>query len=527
MIDLDDFSGNYCILSYDHLTDTLWCCSDLWAQQGFYFGASRELVAIGSRASWVANQLCAPVDGYSYLTMLRGASIVPGMTLYYGVHRSTCGLNLKLDLGKCSAVLARTGDIWKPPLDISFEEALEASIDAIARVCLRASCLPHTAVDMTGGNDTRLTAAALSSSKGSEIGKRATFKIAAGEGHPDADIASRIANELGWTLRRHDRAEERQITNDTLDFLREVAVLSDGKRFPFALARTLSNERTHWAEHPHLVGSGSGELFRDHYWYQEMLNAGRTEKVDYEAFKRTLWASADVDFERVSRGAVSRLDHDDYLKTSYELIETGAPSLLNVYKLDRIAVHRSLSANDHWRFSELRAAHNPYRTAEATDVAMRLPWSYRLGRKIVTNVVERLSPRLARIPTTSGAPMHPLRIGNVGSYLRFHVWDTADCWNRHFGPGGRQKRASHLGRTVPASWLQYTAKARRGGVLDDTGLTSRGTSGESVAGSPAEFREQQMILLLTVLRDVYPNLQLRLYFDHPQPLVPRTVCQLL
>ena len=41
VIDLDDFSGNYCVLSFDHLSDTLWCCSDLWAQQSFYFGANR------------------------------------------------------------------------------------------------------------------------------------------------------------------------------------------------------------------------------------------------------------------------------------------------------------------------------------------------------------------------------------------------------------------------------------------------------------------------------------------------------
>ncbi|UCG41806.1 MAG: hypothetical protein JSU73_07915 [candidate division WOR-3 bacterium] len=474
----------------------------------------------------MADRLCAPVDGYSYLTMLRGAAIVPGRSLYAGVYRLTCGLSLKLDLGKYSAFLARTGDIWKPPLGVSFEEALELSIDAIVSVCLRASCLPHTAVDLTGGNDTRLTAAALSSPKGAEIGKRATFKVQGAEGSPDAVIAKRIADEFNWTLHRHDRTAGMRITNEAIAFLREVAVLSDGERFPCDLARRLSSERTHWAEHTHLVGSVSGELFRGRYWYQEMLNMGRTEKVSYDAFKRTLWASADVDFERVSRGAVSRPDHDDYLKTSYGLMETGAPSLSNVYKLDRIAVHRLLSTNDHWRYSELRSAHNPFHTAEATDVAMRLPWRYRVGRKMVTNAVERLSPRLARIPTDTGAPMRPLRIGNVGSYVRFYVRENAGRWNRHFRPGRRRERNANRGRTMPASWFQYMANTEREGILCDTGLTRRGAPGEFQAMTPEEYREQEMILLLAVLRDVYPNLQPRLDFDHPEPLVPRKVCRL-
>lgn len=527
VIDLDDFSGNYCVLSYDHLGDTLWCCSDLWAQQSLYFGANRELVSAGSRASWVADRLCASVDGYSYLTMLRGASVVPGRTLYAGVHRLTCGLGLKLDLGKCGAILARTGNIWKSPLDISFAEAVELAIETITRVCLRAACLPHTAVDLTGGNDSRLTAAALSSAKGAEIGRRVTFKVHAVEGHPDAVTARRIAGEFNWTLRRYDRPAKVEVTDETIDFLREVAVLSDGERLPCALAMGLSNERTHWSEYAHLVGSVSGELFRDRYWYQETLNMGRTEKVDYDAFWHTLSASADADFERVTRGVVKRQDHDAYLKSCYRLLETGAPSLLNVYKLDRLAVHKMLSTNNHWRYSALRATHHPYHTKDATDVAMRLPWRYRVGRKLVTNVVEKLSPRLARIPTDRGAPMRPLRISNAGSYLRYHVWDTADRWNRHFGPGRRQRRAGHLDCSMPALWSQYIENARRDGILNGTGPTGKRAGIGFPATSPGEFREQQMMLLFAVLRDVYPNLQLRLDFDRPEPLVPLTACQLL
>ena len=518
-IDLDDFSGNYCILSYDHLSDTLWCCSDLWVQQGFCFGASRELVAVGSRAAWVADQLCAQVDGYSYLTMLRGAAVVPGRTLFAGVHAITPGLCLKLDIGERSATLVRTADIWMPPLNISFGEALDRAVDVVSKVVRRASCLPRTAVDLTGGNDSRLSAAVLSSPGCVEFSRRITFKVHADADHPDAIVAGRIAREFDWTLRRYDRRWDLPIADDTMDALREVAVLSDGQRFPSDLARGLANERNHWADQTHLVGSVSGELFRDHnYWYQELFNMGRTDTVNYDALlTHSLSATPDLDFARVSRGAVTRQDHDSYLKSGYHLIESGAPALSNVHKLDRIAVHKALSANEHWRYSGLRTMHLPYHSAEATDVSLRLPWRYRLGRQLSTRMVERLSPRLTGIPTNRGAPMRPLRIGTVGSYLRFHTWDSAERLNRHFGPGRRLKDRPRTDPSLPRAWLNYIRDNRAvRGLCDCSTVLDRAES-----GLPApESRELQLLLLLAALKDAYPRLELRLDFEHSEPLVP-------
>ena len=123
--------------------------------------------------------------------------------------------------------------------------------------------------------------------------------------------------------------------------------------------------------------------------------------------------------------------------------------------------------------------------------------------------------------------MRPLRIGNVGSYVRFFVRDNAGRWGRHFGPGSRRKRVAQLNGAMPASWLQYIASTRRGDILHDAGPIGRGTSGEFPATSPEEFRETQMKLLFAVLRDVYPNLQPRLDFDHPEPCITRAAWQVL
>jgi len=525
IIDLDDFSGNYCLLSYDHLSSTLWCCSDLWAQQEYYFGADSELVAVGSRAAFVADQLHSPIDGWSYLSMLRGTAVVPGRSVFSGVHRITCGLGLKLDVTAGTARLEEIGDIWQPPLAVSFAEARNRSMDVIARVCVRAASLPGVSADLTGGNDSRLTAAALSSPRGARLGRRVTFKVHQTEDHPDARIAKRIADAFGWSLRRFDPPSK--IGDESVVHLREVAVLSDGNRILSELAKGLANEELHWADCPFLIGSVGGEFFRDRFWYQETFRIGRTQKVNYDAFMHTLSASSGVDFERVSGASISRHDHDDHLSEGYRWIESSSPPFLNTYKLDRIAIHKLLFTADHWRYSALRTPLLVYHTAEMLDVALRIPWTYRIFRRLTTSVVERMQPRLAAIPSDRGAPMRPIRLGTLGSYSRFHLWDAAERWSRHFGPARRRAVDVRPDRNLPRTWLDYAKSSRKmGGTYDVAPVMEKAEDGMSGMEDP-EFREWQMILLVSVLMEQYPNLQPVLDFAHPEPFMPRILRQSL
>lgn len=96
--DIDELSGLYTLLSYDHLSETLWICTDMWAQHGFYYGSNDSKVVVSSKASIVAEALNASIDGVSYLSLLRDTGIPPGRTLYSDVCRVTCGRGLYLDL---------------------------------------------------------------------------------------------------------------------------------------------------------------------------------------------------------------------------------------------------------------------------------------------------------------------------------------------------------------------------------------------------------------------------------------------
>jgi hypothetical protein len=376
-------------------------------------------------------------------------------------------------------------------------------------------------VDLTGGNDTRLTAAVLASPGGAELGKAVTFKVHAASEHPDARIARKIADEFGWSLRRFDRAPS--IADESTDSLRKVAVLSDGSRLLSDLARGLTHQASNWGDHPNLLGSLGGEFLRDFFWRHELLNMGRTPRVDYDAFlAQRLYASADVDFARVSGGALCREDHDEHLVNGYGWIEAGAPSLLNVYKLDRIGLHKYMFHADHWRFSELRTTKLPYLASEFLDLVLRLPWRHRTGRKIQTAVVERIHPKLSSIPHNSGVPMQPLRLRSLGAYARSSVSETFGAWNRHFGPGRRKATNVRSAAAFPEAWRKrFTDNTE---VLDIGGFPSvlRRVGDRQTELTSAEARECEMLLLLGTLGETYPKLKLHLSFDHCNPLLPGT-----
>jgi len=36
--DVEILSGTYCLISFDHITESIWICTDIWALQSFYYG---------------------------------------------------------------------------------------------------------------------------------------------------------------------------------------------------------------------------------------------------------------------------------------------------------------------------------------------------------------------------------------------------------------------------------------------------------------------------------------------------------
>lgn len=507
--DVDALSGIFTLLSFDHLSQTLWICTDMWAQHGFYYGSNKGKVVVSSKASIVANALNASIDGISYLSLLRNTGIPPGRTLYGDVWRSTCGRGLHLDLRNRTAQLVQVQPLFRPPESISFDEAADRLIDVLSRVCPSAASQPSTIVDLTGGNDSRLMAAALSHSHGGRIGKQVIFKVVGDDNHPDVIVARQIATTLGWTLERNNREIDEEYSAKSL---LEASILSDGNHLPAAIHSRLTQESILWHSFDRLVGSLGGELFRDFFWRHEFLNMGRTSRVNFDALlKYRLYASTDVDVARVSGGQLTRRDHDISLLSPYKIMSSKAPDVKNIYKLDVIYLHKLMSKSYCWILSDLRKMILPFLSHEVTGVSLTTPWQFRVHRKLVTAVVEKMNPDLATIPTDKGAPMRPLRFSTLGPYARYLASDIWLAYERHFTIKKHSRQQTIL--PIPIEWLDFLGTS--GISLTESTLASTlraAVTNDKSDLSAAQWREIQAVLLIQSLTQHYKDISPSLSF---------------
>lgn len=507
--DIDELSGIYTLLSYDHLGETLWICTDMWAQHGFYYGSNDSKVVVSSKASIVAEALNASIDGVSYLSLLRDTGIPPGRTLYSDVWRVTCGRGLYVDLKNRTARMVQMQPLYQTPQNITFNEAVDQLIDVLARVCPSAASGPPTVVDLTGGNDSRLMAAALSSSQGGRIGKQVTFKVVGEEDLPDVMIARQIANKFGWTLQRISRWTEEAYSAKSL---LEASILSDGNYLP----KNIHSRRTQESEHSGsligLVGSLGGELFRDFFWRHEFLKMGRTNRVNFDALlKHRLYASNDVDVVHISDGQLTLHDHNLSLLSPYQTIASAAPDVQNVYKLDIIYLHKLMSRSYCWVLSDLRKLILPFLSHEVTSFSLRTPWEFRAHRKLITAAVEKISPALSAIPTDTGAPMRPLRLSSLGSYTKYTVNDLWSAYKRHFSskkPAQKQSPSS-----IPPEWLdvfEQSCASKGGRNIPLSMKKTRALDNGDL--SATQYREIQALLLVQSLTQHYKGISQSLSF---------------
>ncbi|RJP82806.1 MAG: hypothetical protein C4524_00080 [Candidatus Zixiibacteriota bacterium] len=510
--DLENLSGTFCLVSWDHRSGTMWISADLWGQQGFYYGSNRDEMVAGGRAEEVAQRLGASLDGFSYLSLLRGCEISPGRTLFAGVHRATPGRSLRLDLRARTARLVQTQPLFRPIQKIGFAEAVDQFVEVIQRVIPAAAEPPGTCVDLSGGNDTRMAAAVLAQARGGEIGRRATFRVAGPEGHKDVVTARRIAQTMGWNLVRDDRDSPLGYTEEAL---LQAARLSDGKFLLPAVMNRLAQERSH-PQATGLVGCLAGELFRDYFWRQEMLNLGRTNQLNYPAFlKHKFYASPEVEAARISRGRMRLEDHDEALLNPYRQLDQGLPPVRNVYKLDRFYHFKMMHSNWSWIVADSRKVIMPFHSHEISRVSMTIPWRLRLGRRIITTGIQRLEPRLAAIPTDDGAPMEPLGWRTWPRYLAWLAWDVHSAYMRHFG----RRRPSPFppaGFSVPQAGLEMIFAGRLLPHLYDVQpalQAAKATSGRDL--KRPQYLELQALLLVEALSRVYPGLEPALDFETP------------
>ena len=255
-----NLDGNFCILSYDHISDSIWVAPDFWATVACYYGQRDNLAVISSRAGVVADAVQSPIDAASYIALCRSTEFPVGSTLFRDVTRITTGEAIHISSATHAIRPVLLAPLYRDPLALSLHESIRRTKTVLRSVVPFAASREATTMDLTAGNDTRLLAAALAERP--DIAANLTFRVLGTSMSADVQISARIAHQLGW---QHVVCPK--VTDGlTTELLPSIALAADGS-FPLQnIANRLAFETRHWPEARHLLGGIAGELFRNWIW---------------------------------------------------------------------------------------------------------------------------------------------------------------------------------------------------------------------------------------------------------------------
>jgi len=424
---LTELDGNFCLISYDAVSRSVWVGTDFWSTVGFHYGQRENLLVVSSRAAVVADRVRAPIDAMAYLSLVRTTVPAAGSSLFCGVSRITMGQALHFTQSTVNLQPVPTGALYRDLESWSFRETVERSKLSLKTTVADCVNRPQTVVDLTAGNDTRLIAAALSARP--EVTAPLVFRVLGSEMSPDVEIATAIAKRFNWRY----VAQPRLVGGLLPEHAPEIALAADGTYALDGIADRLLLEESRWPDARHLVGGLAGELFRSWIWQQELHRAGRTTSVDYAALLRhRVPRDHEADIARITGGRIGAQEHDEWLMAPLRKVGEQYPSALNVSKLDLYYIQRLMYRIPWWAFASHLLTITPFLWARTTDVSLRMPWQYKRTRRLVTTVVEELSPSIATFPTDRHAPFRSFRLGTALSYARYFTGYAGDIILRHY-----------------------------------------------------------------------------------------------
>lgn len=520
----DEHFGNFLLIVHDHVRRRVAIVPDRSALSAVYFAQSANGIAVSDRAVLVASVTGAALDGQSLVALMRGIHFPLGRSFFANVSRVMCGCYLDLDLAKHTLVVRRWIPLYSPTLSLSFPDCLEVSSAALRRVAERVTAPAQSVIDLTGGNDTRLLAAAVDSIHPQGLPASVSWRVAGSEDSADVLVARRIAALCGWVLNRLDRYPPAESTSE---HLARLALLADGAFTVDVAFDRVEQESRHSTASDCLFGAIGGEFLRGFFWRHEMLALGRTCEVNYRALLTyRLYDANGVDPRRLGSEAPSQAEHDEIILDGYRRIGAAGGERLNPYKLDIMYLHKLCygAGNSQSWLSSVRRIRLPLLASEVCATALTLPWRCRMNRRLVLRLIAQLSPRLSTVPNDKQEPMVGLGWTSLSSYaaagLRVATKTSRRMIRSYLGrqAGGTPSK----GHVPPESWR---AALREGkylkavvepslirGLLDDVALPQ---------ATPDALKAFYALLTAELLLGGVQGLSKRVEFSGPDaPLIP-------
>jgi hypothetical protein len=407
-----ELDGQFSLIAYDAHTDQVTVATDPFGLQALYLAERDGKSYLSTSALTLARHLRATPNQLALSFLARTGQQFGPITCWEGIER--------LDPAICLTFAPHGRShrtYWRLEVDetvarMSFRQAVDHAIEVLTHLWRRYAGRSGLIADLTGGYDTRLLTLLLARA-GAHF---ATNTV--GEPHaPDVRMARRVARAAGWTWARFRIPEEWATLAP-----REMPVglaWADGRLPGLRVAEVLWLHERKSQTHTTLLAGGGGTVFRGHAWRQEFFAAGRSTQVNYDrlirmAYLGTAYASLMAD--------PSARQETDYLRALLTARAQPYAGALNTIQLDALLAYKCTA----WEgmFGSAAEAYlqfeMPFFFKDAYTVAFSTCYRYRNHHQFVRAIVERIDPRLAALPTSTGGPAQLMRPSNAYRFAPYY-----------------------------------------------------------------------------------------------------------
>jgi len=248
-------------------------------------------------------------------------------------------------------------------------------------------------VDLTGGIDSRLVACML---KHAGISFDATYSLGSGN-QEEALIVKQVATCLGCKL---DIISPKEINSD--DHLNELFSISDGCLDLIGLNSLYQLQKWRQEKGYDLVITGvGGELYKDFWWLQDfpIYNSKKPDLnrlLDYRMYPNPI---PDSWIDPVSSWSYENAKQSMIKKLESYILPTNTETYDNIYHQVRIREQVSALTCASNNFINV---YSPLLEKELLQTGFNLPRRKRFFNRFHRDIITRVNPELAKIPTTEG-----------------------------------------------------------------------------------------------------------------------------
>lgn len=465
---LDRLDGQFALVRMEEGGKAVSVATDPLGMKPLYLATAGRMTYVATSALALARHLRAAPSRLGFESFLRSGLQFGRATEWEGIERMR-----PAELRRFGPTGARGGvEYWQPGLDpevsrLSLEESVDLCIERATEAIGERYRGSKPWLDLTGGFDSRLLSL-LTQRAGVEF----TTNTVGSEADEDVRIARRVATGSGWPWTRIDLPGD--WAERLADLLPEAVAWGDGHLDALPLAAVLRGHREKAASGTTLLlNGGGGEEFRDHPWAHELLLAGRTSTVGYARLiawrillSVDLGALRDDPTARVA--AAFRHELEARAKPFADQPNTFQDDLLYAYKMTGHSGAYQAAAG-----GSIDLEVPFYLRPILLSVVSVAPRHRRLHR-LMRQMIWRLDPQIAAIPTETGGPAEPPRPGNLHRFVPY-AWRRS----RRFAvrARGRLPTRSRAGAAVGVGPAEASAAAalrelRGAGKLEPASMRS-------------------------------------------------------